>query len=315
MRRLVCALLLAIPLAAAAQDYPNKPIRIIVPFPPGGGMDGVARPLAEKMSALLGQPMVLENRSGASGNVGADYAARTAADGYTLLFANDFLATNPAMYKAIGFDPLRDFTPVTRAATVRMLIAVPGAHAAKDFRELAALSKVKPLSYGTPGIGSVPHLLGELINLEGALKLLHVPYKGTGPAVADVIGGQIDMILTTLPSLAPHIRSGKLRGIAMTSEKRSDALPDVPTLAEVGVPGITAEIWYGLFARAGTPEGALSKLRTAAAQALAQPDLVDRLQKAGYEPAPGPHEAVTAQLRLDIDRWRRVVNDAKIPRE
>lgn len=315
MKRLVCAVLLALPLAIAAQEYPNKAIRIIVPFPPGGGMDGVARPLAERMSALLGQPIVLENRSGASGNVGAEFAARSAADGYTLLFANDFLATNPAMYKTIGFDSLRDFTPVTRAATVKMLIAVPGSHAAKDFKDLSALSKAKPLAYGTPGVGSVPHLLGELMNIEGALKLLHVPYKGSGPAVADAIGGQIDMILTTLPSLAPHVRSGKLRGIALTSDRRSDALPDVPTLSEVGVPGITADIWYGLFARGGTPEVTLNRLRMAAAQALAQPDLIERLQRAGYEPAPATHEAITAQLRADIDRWRRVVNDAKIPRE
>ena len=321
MRRFVAAAVLVLsPLvlslaSASAQDYPNKAIRIIVPFPPGGGMDGVARPLAEKMATLLGQPVVLENRSGASGNVGAEYMARSAADGYTLMFANDFLATNQAMYKAIGFDSLRDFTPVARAATVRMLIVVPASLAAKNFKELAALSKVKALSYGTPGVGSVPHLLGELLNLEGALQLLHVPYKGSGPAVADVIGAQIDMVLTTLPSLAPHVRSGKLRAIALTSEKRSDALPDVPTLAEVGVPGITADIWYGLFARAGTPEAALNRLRSAAAQALAQPDLIERLQKAGYELAPATPEAITAQLRADLERWRRVVNEAKIPRE
>lgn len=321
MRRFVAAAVLVLsPLvlslaSASAQDYPNKAIRIIVPFPPGGGMDGVARPLAEKMATLLGQPVVLENRSGASGNVGAEYMARSAADGYTLMFANDFLATNQAMYKAIGFDSLRDFTPVARAATVRMLIVVPASLAAKNFKELAALSKVKALSYGTPGVGSVPHLLGELLNLEGALQLLHVPYKGSGPAVADVIGAQIDMVLTTLPSLAPHVRSGKLRAIALTSEKRSDALPDVPTLAEVGVPGITADIWYGLFARAGTPEAALNRLRSAAAQALAQPDLIERLQKAGYELAPASPETITAQLRADLERWRRVVNEAKIPRE
>jgi tripartite-type tricarboxylate transporter receptor subunit TctC len=316
MKRFLLLLALACCVTGAqAQEYPTRVIRMVVPFPPGGGMDGIARPLAEKMSTLLGQPVVLENRSGASGNVGAEFAARSAADGYTVMFANDFLATNPAMYKSIGFDSLRDFTPVARAATVKMMIAVPASSAAKDFKELAALSRAKPLSFGTPGVGSVPHLVGELLNLEGALRLLHVPYKGSAPAVADAVGAQIDVVLTTLPALAPYVRSGKLRGIALTSDKRSESLPDVPTLAEAGVPGITADIWYGLFARAGTPDAALKRLQSAAAQALAQPDLIERLQKAGYEPAPTTPEAFGAQLRADVERWRRVVSDAKIPKE
>ena len=184
----VLAAMLAAPLAYA-QEFPVRPIRIIVPFPPGGGMDGVARPLAERMSQLLGQTMVLENRSGASGNVGAEAMARTPADGYTLMFANDFLSTNPVMYKSIGYDPQRDFTPVAKAAIVQMLLVVPPGSPAKDFRDLAALSRSKPLSLGTPGAGSVPHLLGELLNLEGALRVLHIPYKGSGPAVADAITG------------------------------------------------------------------------------------------------------------------------------
>jgi tripartite-type tricarboxylate transporter receptor subunit TctC len=315
MKRLLLAALLAVSAGIHAQDYPTKPIRLVVPFPPGGGMDGAARPLAEKMAAILGQPLVLENRPGASGNVGAEAVARTPADGYTLMFANDFLASNPAIYKSIGYDTLRDFTPVARAASVKMLIAVPASSMAKDFRELAQMSRVRPLSFGTPGIGSAPHLLGELLNLEGAIRLLHVPYKGSAPAVADAVGGQIDVVLTTMPSVASFVRSGKLRGIAVTSEKRSEALPDVPTLAEAGVPGITADIWYGLFARAGTPEPILRRLQAAAAQALAQPDLIERLQKAGYELTPMTPEAFGAQLRADLERWRRVVVEAKIPRE
>jgi len=315
MRHLLLAALLAACTGVHAQDYPSKPIRLVVPFPPGGGMDGAARPLAEKMAALLGQPVVLENRPGASGNVGAEAVARTPADGYTLMFANDFLASNPAIYKSIGYDPLRDFTPLARVATVKMLIAVPTSLPAKDFRELALMSRARPLSFGTPGIGSAPHLLGELLNLEGAIRLLHVPYKGSAPAVADAVGAQIDVVLTTMPSVASFVRSGKLRGIAVTSEKRSEALPDVPTLAEAGVPGITADIWYGLFARAGTPEPILRKLQSAAATALSQPELVERLQKAGYELAPITPEAFGLQLRADLERWRRVVVEAKIPRE
>ena len=316
MRRLAAALLLGLSLVTAqAQDYPNRPIRMIVPFPPGGGMDGIARPLAEKMASLLGQPVVLENRPGASGNVGAEAAARTPADGYTLMFANDFLASNPAMYKAIGYDSIRDFTPLARAATVKMLFVVPPASPVKDFRELAQLSKVKPVSLGTPGVGSAPHLLGELLKLEGALMSVHIPYKGSAPAVADVMGGQVDVVLTTLPSAVSAVRAGKLRAIAVTSEKRSDALPEVPTLAEAGVPGITADIWYGLFARSGTPETILRRLQAVTAQALAQPDLVERLQKAGYEMAPLTPEGFGAQLRSDMARWQRVVTDAKIPKE
>ena len=310
----VLAAMLAAPLAYA-QEFPVRPIRIIVPFPPGGGMDGVARPLAERMSQLLGQTMVLENRSGASGNVGAEAMARTPADGYTLMFANDFLSTNPVMYKSIGYDPQRDFTPVAKAAIVQMLLVVPPGSPAKDFRDLAALSRAKPLSLGTPGVGSVPHLLGELLNLEGALRVLHIPYKGSGPAVADAIGGQVDVVLTTMPSAAPHVRSGKLRGIVVTSDRRSDTLPDLPTLAEVGVPGISADIWYGLFARAGTPEPVLKRLQAAAAQALAQPELIDRLKKSGYEPATPAPAALAEQVRADLERWRRVVRDAKIPTE
>jgi tripartite-type tricarboxylate transporter receptor subunit TctC len=247
--------------------------------------------------------------------VGAEAAARSAADGYTLMFANDFLTTNPWMYKSTAYDTLRDFTPIARAATVKLLIAVPASSTAKDFRELAALSKAKPLSFGTPGVGSAPHLLGELLNLEGAIRLLHVPYKGSAPAVADAVGGQVDVVLATMPSMAPFVRSAKLRGIAVTSDRRSDMLPEVPTLAEAGVPGIVADIWYGLFARGGTPEPVVRKLQLAAATALSQPDLVERLQKAGYELAPATPEAFAAQLRADMERWRRVIVEAKIPRE
>ena len=316
MKRFLLGALLGFALATAlAQDYPSRPIKMIVPFPPGGGMDGIARPLAEKLAALLGQPVVLENRPGASGNVGAEAAARTPADGYTLMFANDFLASNPAMYKSIGYDSLRDFTPLARAATVKMLFVVHPSSPVKDFSELAQMSKAKPVSLGTPGVGSAPHLLGELLKLEGVMNSVHIPYKGSAPAVADAMGGQVDVVLTTLPSAVSPIRAGKLRALAVTSEKRSDVLPDVPTLAESGVPGIAADIWYGLFARAGTPEPVLKRLQAATAQALAQPDLVDRLQKGGYEMAPLSPEAFGAQLRSDLARWQRVVTDAKIPKE
>ncbi len=315
MRALSFLFLLVLPFCVLAQSYPSKPVRLVVPFPPGGGFDGIARPFAEKLGTALGQPIVVENKPGAAGNVGAAFAAQQPADGYTLLFANDFLATNPPMYKAPGYDPLKDFAPITRVGTTPTAIAANPNLAAKDVKELAALSKKKPLNFGTPGMGSVPHLVGELINLEGAMALAHVPYKGTGPAITDTIGGQIELVITTLSSLTPHIRAGKLRGVAVVQPKRAGSMPELATLAESGGPAISAEIWYGLFVPAGVPADIRKRLHEASVQALAQPDLVERLRKAGYEVASSSPEALGTLLKGELAKWTRVVNDAKIPRE
>jgi tripartite-type tricarboxylate transporter receptor subunit TctC len=301
--------------AALAQTYPTHPIRLIVPFPPGGGFDGIARPFAEKVSSLLGQNLVIENRAGAAGNIGAEVAARATPDGYTLLFANDFLATNPPMLKSTSYDPLKDFVPITKVGTVATALVIHPGVAANNLKELIALSKSKPLNFGTPGVGSVPHLVGEMMNLEGVMRLVHVPYKGSGPAITDAIGGQIDVVITTLSSLAPHVRAGRLRGIAVIGPNRASFMPELPTFSELGGPPINADIWYGLFAPAGTPEPALRRLHEASVQALALPDLVERLRKAGYEPGSSTPEALAAQVKTDLEKWRRVVNDANIPRE
>jgi tripartite-type tricarboxylate transporter receptor subunit TctC len=301
--------------AAAAQSYPSRPIRMIVPFPPGGGFDGIARPFSEKLGAVIGQTIVVENRAGAAGNIGAEAAARSAPDGYTILFANDFMATNPPMYKSAGYDPVKDFVPISKVGTNTTVMAIHPGVPAKDLKELIAASKNKPLTFGTPGMGSLPHLVGEMLNLDGTMRLVHVPYKGSSPAVTDTIGGQIDMVMTTLSAIAPHIRAGKLRGIAVLSANRAVTMPELPTFAEGGVPGVTADIWYALFAPAGTPVAALKRLHEASVQALAQPDLIDRLRKAGYEPGSSTPEALAAQLKTDLAKWIRVVNDAKIPKE
>jgi tripartite-type tricarboxylate transporter receptor subunit TctC len=298
-----------------AQSWPDKPVRIIVPFPPGGGFDGVARPFAERMGAVLGQTVLIDNRAGAAGNIGAQAAARAVPDGYTLLFANDFLATNPPMYKAPGFDPLKDFVPVSAVATVSQGIAVATSSPAKDLKDLVALSKTRPLNVGTPGIGSVPHLLTELINLEGGMRLANVPYKGSAPAVTDAIGGQVDMVLTTLPSLTPHIRAGKLRGIVVMGSKRDPSLPELPTFSEAGGSVTGGDIWYALFAPAGTPEPVLKRLREAVREVLAQNDLVERLRGVGYELGGSTPEALGQRVRSDMERWRRVIVGAKIPME
>src|SRR5689334_10514853 len=223
-----------------AQSYPSRAIKMVVPFPPGGGFDGIARPFGEKLSTILGQPVVIENRPGAAGNVGAEYAARQPADGYTLLFANDFLATNPPILKSTPYDPVKDFVPVSKVGTVPTGMAINPRLEVQDWRDLVRLSRLQPITYGTPGVGSVPHLVGALMNLDGTIRLLHVPYKGTGPAVTDTIGGQIDMVITTLSSLTPQIKAGKLRGIAVIGPRRSATIPELPTLAEAGGPSINA---------------------------------------------------------------------------
>ena len=301
--------------AAHAQAWPDRPLRIIVPFPPGGGFDGIARPFAERLGQVLGQTVLIDNRAGAAGNIGAQAAARAVPDGYTLLFANDFLATNQPMYKAPGYDSVKDFVPISAIATVSQGIAVAPSSPAKDLKELIALSKTRRLSVATPGIGSVPHLLVELINLDGSMRLLNVPYKGSSPAVTDAMGGQVDMVLTTLPSLTPHIRSGKLRGIAVMGARRDPSLPELPTFNEAGGNLVGGDIWYALFAPTGTPEPVLRRLREATREVLGQPDLVERMRAGGYELGGSTPEALAARVRNDIDKWRRVIVEAKIPVE
>jgi len=279
-----------------AQGYPSRPIRLIIPFPPGGGFDGIARPFSEKLAAILGQPVVLENRAGAGGSIGADVAAHSAPDGYTLLFANHFVA-------------------ITKVGSVSTALAIHPAVPARDLKELIALSKKKPLNFGTPGVGSMPHLVGEMLNLDGTMRLVHVPYKGSGPAITDALGGQIEVVITPLSNLVQHIRAGRLRGIAVLSGNRAAVMPELPTFAESGVPSVQADTWYGLFAPAGTPVMAQKRLHEAAVQVLAQPDVIERLQKAGYEPGSSTPEALAETLKSDLQRWNRVVADAKIPKE
>ncbi len=318
-----CALLLAGLLLVApgmlspahAQSYPSRLIRLIVPFPPGGGFDGIARPFSEKLALALGQPVIIENRPGATGNIGAEIVARAAPDGYTLLFANDFLATNPAMYQSLPYDSVKDLLPITKVGTVPMVLAIHPGVPARNLKELVALSKNKPLNFGTPGVGTNSHFLGEMLNLEGVMRLVHVPYKGSGPAVADTVGGQIEIVITSLPSVAPFMRAGKLRGIAVLGANRVPSVAELPTLAEEGIPGTQVDLWYGVFAPAGTPDAVIRRLNEASAQALAQPDLIERLKKAGYEVVTSTPEALAAQLKADLQRWERVVREAKIPKQ
>ncbi len=299
----------------AAQVFPSRPIRMIVPFPPGGGFDGLARPFSEKLAAAIGQPIVIENRPGAGGNIGTEIGVRAAPDGYTILFNSENLATNPALYQSVNFDPVRDLIPITLLGSIPNAIAVHPGVPARDLRELIALSKQKPLNFGTPGVGSPHHLTGEMMNLDGFMRLAHVPYKGAGLAVSDLLGGQIEMAITSLSAVAPHIRSGRLRGIAVLSDKRVNSIAELPSIVELGAPAYQSAPWFGLFAPAGTPLAVIQRLHQASVQALAQPDLVERLEKAGYSPGSSTPEALAAQVESDLRKWHRVVTGARIPKQ
>ena len=309
----LCAL--AQPLHAQAPAYPSKVVRMVVPFPPGGGFDGIARPYAEKLSAILGQPVVLDYRPGAGGNIGLEHAAKSTPDGHTLLVANVSMTTSPAMWKTIGYDAVNDFAPISRIGVVSSAFAINPALPAKDLKELAALSKVKPLNFASPGVGTSSHLIGEMMNIEGILSLVHIPYKGTAPAGADALGGQLDAVMVPLVSLAPHIKSGKLRGIAVSSAVRVPILPELPTFAESGYPQVQSDTWYAVFAPAGTPEAVVRRLHDATVQVLAQQDLIDRLRKTGYEPGASTPEALGALVKSEVARWNRMATVAKIPKQ
>ena len=314
-RALLAAALLSLVQSAWAQSWPSKLIRLVVPFPPGGGFDGIARPLVEKMGPLLGQPIVMDYRPGAGGNIGIEHASKSPADGYTLLIANVSMTSNPAIWKSINYDAVADFAPISRVGSAASALAIHPSVQARDFKELRALAKAKPLNFASPGVGTSSHLVGEMMNLEGILQLVHIPYKGTAPAVADAIGGQLDAVMVPLVSLAQHIRAGKLRGIAVSSAQRASQMPELPTFAEAGFPQVQSETWYALFAPTGTPEPILRRLHDATVQAVAQPDVAERLKKAGYEPGTSTPEALGALVKSEIARWNKMATDARIPKQ
>ncbi len=300
-----------LPRAWAAEEFPSRPISMVVPFPPGGGFDTIARPFAERLGQLLGRAVVVDNRPGSGGNMGTDFVARAPADGHTLLFANDYLATNPSVNRNTRFDPLKDFAPVSMVGSTQVVMAVRPDFPAKNFEELVALSKKRSLSYGTPGAGTSPHLVGEYLSTISPLQSLHVPYKGTAPAVNDAMGGQIDMVYATSPSVASQIAAGRLRGIAVFGAQRSTQLPEVPTLKEIGGPSVDYEVWYCLLAPAGVPPSVLATIRAATRKAL-DADLAARLARLGYAVRSSEPEAVTQAIRQGLERWKDVVARAKI---
>jgi tripartite-type tricarboxylate transporter receptor subunit TctC len=298
--RVLLLALATMALGSSAQTWPDRPIKLVVPFPPGGGADMAARTYGEKLSTLLGQPVLIDNKPGASGNIGAELVARAPTDGYTLLFANEFLATNPLMFKV---------------ASNAAAIAVHPGLGVKTIQELIALGRTKNLNYASPGYGTGPHLFGQLIAMQTGAKFTNIPYKGSAPATADAVGGQVDFIISTLSPMVQHLNSGRLRGLAVTGNKRSAQAPDVPTLGESGLLGQRYEVWYGVVAPAAVPRPIITRLQQASAQVLRDPELLNKLRNAGYDVEPSIGDDFGAELRTDIDRWVRVIRDAKIPRE
>ena len=303
---------------ATAQAWPNKPIRLIVPFPAGGTADILARMLGEKMAESLGQPVVVDNRAGAAGSLGAIAAARAPADGYTLFMGTTGTqAINPAVNAKVGYDPLKDFAAVSNFAASPFVLVVHPAQPARNVAELVAAAKDQPgkLSYASFGTGSSAHMTGEMFRVRAGIDIVHVPYKGAPPALTDLMGGHVGMMFTLLPSVLQHIRSGALRPVALAAERRDPALPEVRTFGESGMPGFVSDSWYGILAPAGTPAPVVARLNVEIQRVLALPDVKARLATDGAEAMGNSPEQFEAQIRRDLAHWTRVARDAKVSLE
>ena len=300
--------------AVAATDYPNKPIRIIVPYAPGGGGDAVVRYMSDKLAERLKQPIIIENKPGASGFIGAQMAASAAPDGYTLVMVFDgTVVVAPHLLKA-PFNTLTDFTPVTKLNDATIVLAINKQVPARTFEELVAYAKSlpHPMEFGSTGQGSSTHLAGELLALKTGMKLQHIPYKGGGQAVIDVAAGQIPMIMTVVPTVMPHIVQGRLVPIAVSGATRSLSLPEVPTFLEAGVKDFDVTSWYGLLAPAKTPKPVIDKLQREIAFVMQIPEVRERYLKSAFEPVANKPEEFAAQLKADYERWGQVVKDANV---
>lgn len=299
-----------------AQTYPSKPVRIVVPFTPGGSTDILARAIGNELAKSLGQSFVIENVPGAGGGIGADKVAKSASDGYTLLMGHiGTLAVNPSLYPNLPYNPIKDFAPVAWVARVPNVLVVNKGVAAHNLKELIALAKSRPgyLNYSTGGNGSAAHLATEYFKMQTGTSLVHIPYRGAAPAVSDVIAGQVQLIFTGAPALMGHIRSGQLRALAVSSPKRLDVLPDVPTVAEAaGLKGFEADQWYGLVAPAGTPREVVLKLNQHVNAALGSEALKTRLNTEGAVATPTTPEAFGQLIAADIERWRPVITSGRV---
>lgn len=315
-QHVVAALAMAfLAVSTFAQNYPTRPVRMIVPFAPGGGTDISARVLAQGLTQVLGQTVVVDNRPGAGSTLGTDLAAKSIPDGYTLLLGNISLAFNAALYRKLPYDTLRDLTPVSLVTDQPNILVAHPSLPAKTLGDFVALARSQPgkLTYGSAGTGSGTHLAMELLLMSQRMDLVHVPFKGTGPALTALLGNQISVLFSTYASALPHVKAARLRAYAVTSAKRTTTLPEVPTVAESGVPGYEYSTWYGLLVPAGVPKAIVDKLTQATRKVLEMPDVRERYLSQGMDPEPTTPQEFSKLIRTELEKWGKVVQTAKIP--
>jgi tripartite-type tricarboxylate transporter receptor subunit TctC len=314
MKILFACLMIALAPAAAAQtDYPNRPVRLVVTVPPGGAADFIARLVGAKLAESLGQPVLVDNRGGAGGTIATDAVAKAAADGYTLL--QNSITTHgvgPHLYARLPYDPVKDFAPVTGLALLPLIMAVNAELPVRDVKELVAYAKTHSVNFASSGNGGAPHMAAELFKSATGASITHVPYKGSGPAVADLVGGRVQIMFDAAPSLIQHVKSGKLRVLAAASAQRNRLLPEVPTFAELGYPKVTVSLWYGLLAPAGTPRPVIDRLNRETRKALEAADVREKLLAQGAEPMPGSPEAFATFMHEESAKWAPVVKQAGV---
>ena len=313
--RSIALLFLCLSSAFAADAYPTKPVRFVITFPAGGPTDVVVRLVGERLTQEWGHPMIIDNRGGAGGIVGSEIVAKAAPDGYTFLVGTaGGMTINPALQPKLAYDPFRDFTPVGMLVQNPQILVAHPSVAAKNVKELVALARANPgkLNFASAGTGTATHLGLELLKLTTGIEAVHVPYKGGAPATADLIGGQVQLLWVSIPSVLPHVKGGRLRALAVSTSKRSASAPDVPTVAESGYPGFEYSNWNALFAPAKTPAAIVKKVNASVVNALRQPDVAQKLSSQGADPAPGTPEDLARYMRADTDKWRKVIRTAGI---
>ena len=301
-------------IACYAQNYPARAVRVIVPFAPGGGTDILIRTITPKLGEALGQQLVIDNRAGGGSTIGSEMASKAVADGYTLLAVDTSFTTNPSLYGKLPYDSVRDFAPVSLLAAAPVILIVHPSVPVKTVKEFVALAKAKPgqLNFASGGPGSSTHLGGELLKLVAKIDLVHIPYKGTGPAVADVLGGQVVMMFAGISSVKQHVAVNRLRAIAVTGEKRSPAMPEVPTFIESGLIGVDSGTYWGCLAPAATPKDIVNKVSSAMATVLKLPDIQQRLIDLGFDPIGGTPEQFAANIKSETEKWARVIKNAGV---
>ncbi len=304
----------AAPIGDALAAYPEKPIRVVVPYPPGGGTDVIARIVQDRLRQELGQPLVIENRGGAAGSIGTELVAKADPDGYTVLFTLNSHTINPAIYSKLPFDTAKDFEPVATVASLPQILVAHPDFPAKTVKELVELAKAKPdsISYASVGNGSPGHLAGELFKLRTGTQMTHIPYRGGGPAVIDVMGGQVPLLWVSIPAAANHVKQGKLRALAVSTLKRSKAFPDVPTVVEAGVPDFEVDSWYAVFVPAKTPKPVIDKWNAAINAAVREPDIQEKLLQQGSEGVGGTPAELGRQVSTELVKWKKLATDAGI---